>query len=973
MKPSASRNGRVVTFYSYKGGTGRSMALSNLAWILASAGKRVLVIDWDLEAPGLHRYFRPFLIDGELSASDGLMDLVDRYACEAIRPPPEGQALAPDWWWPLSDISEHVLPVDLDGFARRRGLDSPAFPAGGGIDLLPAGRQCDTYAVKVSAFNWQNFFDRLGGGGFLDAVRQRARAAYDYVLIDSRTGVSDTAGICTAQLPDTLVVCFTYNNQSIKGAAAVAASARRLQGELAGQRRRSDAAPLPGSSIADSPLPYRVLPVPMRVDAGESDRLALRQAFAREAFAGLLSAGHLGSGGDPAAYWASVEVPHRVFYAYEEVLAPFRDDPNDPKSVLSAFVRLAREVTGGEVSDYRLPVAPELRQALLEAYAETPQTAAAQQATQVALRETEYQLLARQLETVLQALGEDDRVRARSVLGRLVRLGGDDEGGGQFPIRVALTELPEAQRDTAAQLAQRAVLSVVTGQRAGPDGSQVAEQTVALASDKLLALSPTLQGWLAEDRAFLLWRQQLRAYRADWVRSGDRSALLAGSPLSEARLWARRRPQDLNAHEHAYIEASIDASEVTQPPPVAVAPPVAAPPFTTTAAMTLPPLQPVDLALPPARAAGSRVGWAVAGTLVLAVLAGSWVLWKPAAAPKAAPAAAAGAEPPATVPSAEVLQQQLAAANRLYESGKLGEAEAAYGQVLALAPTNQTALLQLGRINDNNGNFAASANWYEQAIAAAPQDPQPLIERAASLISAGTLVALDKALADLDRALQLDPRNALAHFNRGVAHENRGRRKPSPADLVEAVADYTRAIAQNRGLAQAYLRRAALVEKTDPAKARADYQSVLGLPEVDGSVQTAQQRLKALGVPDKQSVAAPGGQRVFIQYCDAADQAMVDALRQGLSTALARVSLPGIEKVSACSDGELRYFFADDRALAERTASAAEAELARLGKARTLRLTYRDAKAFPSAVPGTVEVWLPSLSFVAPSRSLKKG
>ena len=47
--------GRIITFYSYKGGTGRSMALANIAWLMASAGRQVLVIDWDLEAPGLHR------------------------------------------------------------------------------------------------------------------------------------------------------------------------------------------------------------------------------------------------------------------------------------------------------------------------------------------------------------------------------------------------------------------------------------------------------------------------------------------------------------------------------------------------------------------------------------------------------------------------------------------------------------------------------------------------------------------------------------------------------------------------------------------------------------------------------------------------------------------------------------------------------------------------------------------------------
>ena len=79
------RDGRVVTFYSYKGGTGRSMALANVAWILAAAGERVLVIDWDLEAPGLHRYFRPFLLDKDITGSDGLIDFVTDYCAETMK------------------------------------------------------------------------------------------------------------------------------------------------------------------------------------------------------------------------------------------------------------------------------------------------------------------------------------------------------------------------------------------------------------------------------------------------------------------------------------------------------------------------------------------------------------------------------------------------------------------------------------------------------------------------------------------------------------------------------------------------------------------------------------------------------------------------------------------------------------------------------------------------------------------------
>ena len=68
--------GNIITFYSYKGGTGRSMAVANIAWILASNGKRVLTVDWDLEAPGLHRYFAPFLSDKDLTGSEGLIDLL---------------------------------------------------------------------------------------------------------------------------------------------------------------------------------------------------------------------------------------------------------------------------------------------------------------------------------------------------------------------------------------------------------------------------------------------------------------------------------------------------------------------------------------------------------------------------------------------------------------------------------------------------------------------------------------------------------------------------------------------------------------------------------------------------------------------------------------------------------------------------------------------------------------------------------
>jgi Mrp family chromosome partitioning ATPase len=55
--PEPGKVGTVVTFYSWKGGVGRTMALANTAVQLARSGHDVLMIDWDLEAPGLDRYF----------------------------------------------------------------------------------------------------------------------------------------------------------------------------------------------------------------------------------------------------------------------------------------------------------------------------------------------------------------------------------------------------------------------------------------------------------------------------------------------------------------------------------------------------------------------------------------------------------------------------------------------------------------------------------------------------------------------------------------------------------------------------------------------------------------------------------------------------------------------------------------------------------------------------------------------------
>ncbi|WP_031063787.1 FxSxx-COOH system tetratricopeptide repeat protein [Streptomyces sp. NRRL WC-3742] len=325
--------GSVVTFYSFKGGTGRTMALANVGWILASRGLRVLVVDWDLEAPGLHRYYHPLLVDPELHSTDGLIDLLRSYVRQALPSASGPTGLSPAEWLDV--------PGRLDDYICGLALD---LPPGGRLDFLPAGRQNAAYAAAVTSFNWRSFYHGrdIRGGEFLRELRERWARNYDYVLIDSRTGVSDTSGICTVLMPDTVVDCFTFNAQNIRGGVAAA------------------------HTIADTEeRAIRVMPVPMRVEDAEQERLEAGRDFAREAFAPYL--GRWLGGERRAAYWADVEVPYKPFYAYEEVPATVADRPQEARSLLNAFERLAGWITDGRVRNLR-PLGGETRRRLYGAY-----------------------------------------------------------------------------------------------------------------------------------------------------------------------------------------------------------------------------------------------------------------------------------------------------------------------------------------------------------------------------------------------------------------------------------------------------------------------------------------------------------------------------------------------------------------------------------------------------------------------------
>ncbi|MBO4258305.1 FxSxx-COOH system tetratricopeptide repeat protein [Streptomyces griseorubiginosus] len=319
-------SGTIVTFYSFKGGTGRTMALANVAWILASNGKRVLAMDWDLEAPGLHRYFAPFLGDPELDSTPGVIDLIRGF--DMARPRPAG-----------GDYSQQAR---VERFASTLAL---SFDSGGYVDFISPGRKTPEYSEMINTYDWKGFYEQRDGAAFLRALREDMRRNYDYALIDSRTGWSDTSGITTVLMPDVLINCFTLNTQSVDGGASVAADVRR-------------AAPR-----------VRILPVPMRVEDAEQEKLAVSRGHARRRFQEFLK--DTPRAADPDAYWGAVEIPYKPFFAYEEVLATVADTPRQPASLLGAYERLTSVITDGQVTALQ-PVKEPVRRQLLARFQRVP-------------------------------------------------------------------------------------------------------------------------------------------------------------------------------------------------------------------------------------------------------------------------------------------------------------------------------------------------------------------------------------------------------------------------------------------------------------------------------------------------------------------------------------------------------------------------------------------------------------------------
>lgn len=193
---------QIVTFYSFKGGVGRSTALGMVAILLANRNRRIVIIDFDLEAPGISILLQPSIINENGGENYGVLDYIhQRYLTPTDNIPA---------------IEDCIHQVDL--------------PSRGELFLIPAGEYDENYVHRLAELDrrvWQSFYKSE-----INPVKQLIndvieRVDPDVILIDARPGFNDTGAIALLDLADTGIICFSPTDQSFDGLRWVIQAARK--------------------------------------------------------------------------------------------------------------------------------------------------------------------------------------------------------------------------------------------------------------------------------------------------------------------------------------------------------------------------------------------------------------------------------------------------------------------------------------------------------------------------------------------------------------------------------------------------------------------------------------------------------------------------------------------------------------------------------------------------------------------------
>ncbi len=187
---------RTITCYSYKGGTGRTLLVANLAVFAAQLGQKVVTVDFDLEAPGL------------------------AYKLPGVDPPRPGPGLV---GWLTDGYSSGEAPAELADYLHDVPVEG-ALVSGGWLRFMPAGRApSPNYFQDLRRLRLEQ---RLDDGSAIDALLELQRQigddlGADLLMIDARTGITPSNRVTTHVLADEVVVLTLPSDEQLHGTRSV--------------------------------------------------------------------------------------------------------------------------------------------------------------------------------------------------------------------------------------------------------------------------------------------------------------------------------------------------------------------------------------------------------------------------------------------------------------------------------------------------------------------------------------------------------------------------------------------------------------------------------------------------------------------------------------------------------------------------------------------------------------------------------
>lgn len=181
----------IVSTHSYRGGTGKSNTTANIAAQLAHRGRRVAIIDTDIQSPGIHVLFN-----------------VD---------PDQLRYTLNDFLWGRCRIEEAAHDV-TDRLVDLAGVHPGS--KGGSVMLVPSSIRPGEIARVIK----EGYDVNLLNDGFQEIA---SRLALDYLLIDTHPGVNEETLLSIA-ISDTLLLILRPDHQDYQGTAVTLDLARRL-------------------------------------------------------------------------------------------------------------------------------------------------------------------------------------------------------------------------------------------------------------------------------------------------------------------------------------------------------------------------------------------------------------------------------------------------------------------------------------------------------------------------------------------------------------------------------------------------------------------------------------------------------------------------------------------------------------------------------------------------------------------------